>query len=101
MQNVLTAIFNVESDGYQAFKEIQNGLAAEQYVIPQMALVKKNYGYLKTLDSYESPLVTDGSTFSGALLGGLIGVLGGPRRLIRRRNCRPRLRTSLPLSRLR
>ena len=43
-----------------------------------MALVKKNYGYLKTLDSYESPLVTDGNTFSGGLFGSLIGVLGGP-----------------------
>ena len=78
MQNVLTAIFNVESEGYQAFKEIQDGFAAEQYFIPQMALVKKNYGYLKTLDSYESQLVTDGSTFSGGLFGSLIGVLGGP-----------------------
>ncbi len=77
-QNVLTAIFNVESEGYQAFKEIQNGFAAEQYFIPQMALVKKNYGMLKTLDSYESPLVTDGDTFSGGLFGSLIGVLGGP-----------------------
>jgi len=64
--------------GYQAFKEIQDGFAAEQYFIPQMALVKKNYGYLKTLDSYESPLVTDGNTFSGGLFGSLIGVLGGP-----------------------
>lgn len=78
MQNVLTAIFNVESEGYQAFKEIQDGLAAEQYFIPQMALVKKNYGYLQTLDSYESPLVTDGQTFSGGLFGSLIGILGGP-----------------------
>lgn len=78
MQNVLTAIFNVESEGYQAFKEIQDGFASEQYFIPQMALVKKNYGYLKTIDSYESPLVADGSTFSGGLFGSLIGVLGGP-----------------------
>lgn len=78
MQNVLTAIFNIESEGYQAFKEIQDGFAAEQYFIPQMALVKKNYGHLKTIDSYESPLVTDGSTFSGGLFGSLIGVLGGP-----------------------
>lgn len=78
MQNVLTAIFNVESEGFQAFKEIQDGLAAEQYFIPQMALVKKNYGYLQTLDSYESPLVTDGQTFSGGLFGSLIGILGGP-----------------------
>lgn len=78
MQNVLTAIFNVESEGFQAFKEIQDGLAAEQYFIPQMALVKKNYGYLQTLDTYESPLVTDGQTFSGGLFGSLIGILGGP-----------------------
>lgn len=78
MQNVLTAIFNVESEGYQAFKEIQDGLASEQYFIPQMALVKKNYGYLQTLDTYESPLVTDGQTFSGGLFGSLIGILGGP-----------------------
>ena len=78
MQNVLTAIFNVESEGFQAFKEIQDGFEAEQYFIPQMALVKKHLGYLMTLDSYESPEVTDGNTFSGGLLGSLIGVLGGP-----------------------
>lgn len=46
MRNVLTAIFHIESEGFQAFKEVQDGFAAEQYFIPQMALVKKNYGYL-------------------------------------------------------
>ncbi len=78
MQNVLTAIFSVESEGYQAFKEIQDGLAAEQYFIPQMALVKKHLGYLQTLDSYESPMITDGSAFSGGLFGSLLGIIGGP-----------------------
>ncbi len=78
MRNVVTAIFNIESEGFQAFREIQDGFAAEQYFIPQMALVKKYLGYLQTLDSYESPLVADSSTFSGGLFGSLIGILGGP-----------------------
>ncbi len=78
MQNVLTAIFSVESEGYQAFKEIQDGLTAEEYFIPQMALVKKHLGYIQTLDSYESPLITEGSTFSGGLFGSILGIIGGP-----------------------
>ena len=78
MINVLTAIFNVESEGYQAFKEIQDDLASERYLVPQMALVKKSYGYLKTIDSYESEAIAGEQAFSGGLFGSLIGILGGP-----------------------
>ena len=40
MDNVLTAIFKVESEGFQAFAEIQEELKGELFFVPQMALVK-------------------------------------------------------------
>ena len=78
MQNVLTAIFDIESEGYQAFKEIQDSLANEKFLVPQMALVKKQNGYLQTLDTYQSPLLEGGQMFSGGLFGSLLGIIGGP-----------------------
>ena len=38
MDNVLTAIFKVESEGFQAFAEIQDELKGELFFVPQMAL---------------------------------------------------------------
>lgn len=78
MQNVLTAIFEVESQGYQAMTEIRQDLAREKYFVPQMALVKKVGDELKTLDSYQSPLLEDGHTFGGGLFGSMLGIIGGP-----------------------
>ncbi len=78
MDNVLTAIFKVESEGFQAFSEIQNSLKNELYLIPQMALVKYEQGKLQVLDKYDSPELEDGKVFGGGLFGSLLGVLGGP-----------------------
>ena len=78
MDSVLTVIFNVESEGYQAFTEIQNALEKELFFIPQMALVKRVGNQLKTLDNYESPALADHKTFGGGLFGSILGMLGGP-----------------------
>lgn len=78
MDNVLTAIFKVESEGFQAFAEIQEELKGELFFVPQMALVKYHLGYLQTLGSHESPALENGKTFSGGLFGSLLGILGGP-----------------------
>jgi len=78
MNNVLSAIFNIESEGFQAFTEIQDSLNNEQFFVPQMALVKYQDGKLKTLNSYESPALEDGKAFGGGLFGSLLGILGGP-----------------------
>ncbi|MCR5181244.1 MAG: DUF1269 domain-containing protein [Bacteroidaceae bacterium] len=78
MENVLTVIFNVESEGYQAFTEVQQNLVKELFFVPQMALVKYEQGRLQTLDSYESPVLENGSVFGGGLFGSLLGIIGGP-----------------------
>lgn len=78
MDNVLTAIFNVESEGFQAFTEMKNSLAKELYFVPQMVLVKRKGNQLDTLESYESPALSDGKTFGGGLFGSLLGIIGGP-----------------------
>lgn len=78
MDNVLTVIFNVESEGFQAFTEIQGSLVKELYFVPQMALVKRTGNHLTTLESYESPALGNGKTFGGGLFGSLLGIIGGP-----------------------
>ncbi|MCR4995622.1 MAG: DUF1269 domain-containing protein [Bacteroidales bacterium] len=78
MDNVLTAIFNIESEGYQAFAEIQKDLEKEAFYVPQMALVKYEQGRLQTLLSYESPFLENGKTFGGGLFGSMLGIIGGP-----------------------
>lgn len=78
MDNVMTVIFRVESEAYQAFTEIQAEQKGENYFVPQMALVKYEVGSLKTLNEYQSPYVEDGKAFAGGLFGSWLGLLGGP-----------------------
>ncbi|MBQ9883902.1 MAG: DUF1269 domain-containing protein [Bacteroidaceae bacterium] len=77
MDNVMTVIFRVESEAYQAFTEIQAEQKGENYFVPQMALVKYEVGSLKTLNEYQSPYVEDGKAFAGGLFGSWLGLLGG------------------------
>ena len=78
MDNVLTAIFEVESQGYQAFTEVKKDLANARYLVPQMALVKKHNGIIETLDQHQSEYLINSQMFGGGLFGSLLGVLGGP-----------------------
>lgn len=78
MNNVLTVLFQVESEGYQAFTQVQQQLEKKLYFIPQMALVKYHAGRLEMLNTYVSPAVEDGKAFSGGLFGSLLGIIGGP-----------------------
>lgn len=78
MENVIAVLFKNESDGYQLITELRNTPKAEQALILQMALVKRDESGLSVSDSYDGI----GGNATGALVGGLtgslIGVLGGP-----------------------
>ena len=78
MYNIIAAIFDVESEGYQAMTTLSKTPIIEETSILQMALVKRENDGLKVCDSYDSGIHTTDDMLLGGLLGGLIGVLGGP-----------------------
>jgi len=78
MYNIIAAIFDVESEGYQAMTQLSRTPIIEETSILQMVLVKRENGTLKVCDSYDSGAHTTDDTLLGGLLGGLVGVLGGP-----------------------
>ena len=78
MQNVISAIFKNESDGYQLITELRQNPVSDQAVIVQMALVKREEAGLKLCDQYDGIAKTAGGTAIGGLTGALVGILGGP-----------------------
>ncbi len=78
MYNIVAAIFEVESEGYQAMTTLSKTPIIEETSILQMALVKRENGAIKVCDSYDSGIHTTDDMLLGGLLGGLVGILGGP-----------------------
>lgn len=78
MNNVTTAIFEVESEAYQAFSEVKANYATNDYVVSQISLVKKENGMITMQEAFDSGLSTSDDTLTGSLIGMLIGVWGGP-----------------------
>ena len=78
MEKIVLAVFKVESEGYQAMTELRNAPVTNDYVVSQAALVKKDAGRIVTLDTFDTGVETNDDTAMGGLLGGLIGILGGP-----------------------
>lgn len=78
MEKIVLAVFKVESEGYQAMTELRNAPLTDAYVVSQVALVKKDAGRIVTLDTFDTGVETNDDTAMGGLLGGLIGILGGP-----------------------
>jgi uncharacterized membrane protein len=78
MQNIITAIFQNESEGYQMITELSHAPVTEQAAILQMALVKCDEKGLQLCDRYEGIATSGVGPLIGGLTGGLIGILGGP-----------------------
>ena len=79
MYNIVAAIFEVESEGYQALTTIaKTPIIDGGTTILQMALVKRENGGLRILDSFDSGLHTTNDTLTGGLIGSMVGILGGP-----------------------
>ena len=77
-ENILTAVFEVESEGYQAYMELTKQLITEQYVIVQGALVKKQGSQISVIQAFNNAVTGNDDAMTGSLVGGLVGVLGGP-----------------------
>ena len=78
MQNILAALFEKESEGFQAITELRQRPVADKYAILQMGLVRREGDEIRICDSFDSGSHTDEGAAIGGLLGGLVGVLGGP-----------------------
>ena len=77
-ENVVVALFNVESEGFQAATELRSSMKGNDYTISQLVLMQKKDGKITPADGFDSGVNTTDDTLYGMLLGGLIGILGGP-----------------------
>ncbi len=79
MENIVVAVFPVESEAYQAFSKIKDGTTElSGYFVSQMAIVKKIGNNVKLEDAFDTGRETSNDTIAGGLIGALIGILGGP-----------------------
>ena len=77
-ENVVLANYKVESEAYQALSELKRDTANANYTISQAMIVKRENGKLNVMDGFVNGMTTGDETWMGGLLGGLIGILGGP-----------------------
>ncbi len=75
---ILTVIFDVESEGYQAFTQMKQRPITDTYTVLQGALVKKGSNTVDVLDTLSSGVDSTDDTMTGTLIGAFIGLLGGP-----------------------
>ena len=78
MQNIVAAIFEKESEGYQAITELRQVPVTDKAAIMQMALIKRTEQGFVLCDGYDAGVLTHGGAMMGGLLGSLLGILGGP-----------------------
>ena len=78
MESVISTIFKVESEGYQALTELKQQPVSEGLAVSQAALIKKIGNGFTLLDSFDTGATTSDDTVIGGLVGGLFGILGGP-----------------------
>lgn len=78
MESILAAIFDVESEGYQAITMLSRKPLSDSYGILQMSLVKRVGKTIIECDSFQSGAHTTDDTHRGGVIGSLLGVLGGP-----------------------
>lgn len=77
-QNVIVAVFNVESEGYQALTELKQSAASETYFVTAAALVKKEGKITTVVDGFDTGADTVNDTMIGGLVGMMLGIFGGP-----------------------
>ncbi len=78
MEKIISVIFKVESEGYQAMTELRRAPVNDAFVVTQAALVKKTNGGIVSLDAFDTGIDTQDDTEAGGLIGMFVGVLGGP-----------------------
>ena len=77
-ENLVLVNYKVESEAYQALSELKRDTANANYTISQAAIVKRENGQLNTMDGFINGKNANDDTVTGSLIGGLVGILGGP-----------------------
>ena len=77
-ENLVLVNYKVESEAYQALSELKRDTANANYTISQAVIVKKENGQLNTMDGFINGKDANDDTVTGSLIGGLVGILGGP-----------------------
>ena len=77
-ENLVLVNYKVESEAYQALSELKRDTANANYTISQAAIVKRVNGQLNTMDGFINGKDANDDTVTGSLIGGLVGILGGP-----------------------
>ena len=77
-ENLVLVNYNVESEAYQALSELKRDTANANYMISQAVIVKRENGQLNTMDGFINGKDANDDTVTGSLIGGLVGILGGP-----------------------
>ena len=78
MANILVAIFDVQSEAYQAFSELKNFEQDESTQIAQIALVKNQSGKISIKATVDFDDASRDYATIGGIVGGLVGILSGP-----------------------
>ena len=78
MEKIISVIFKVESEGYQAITELKRAPVTELYTVSQAVLIRKEKGQIVTLDAFDTGMETSNDTAIGGLIGGFVGIIGGP-----------------------
>ena len=78
MEKIITVAFDIESEAYQAFNELKNGLTTANFVLSQASLIKNDQGHFIEKDCIDTGIETTDDTERGGLIGSLVGIIGGP-----------------------
>ena len=77
-QNIIVALFDISSEAYQAFSELKAYSQTTDALVAQAVLVKKENDLIIPAESTDFTANTVEGTWTGGLIGSLVGILGGP-----------------------
>ena len=77
-ESIIIVNFKIESQAYQAYSEIKRDPYNRASLISQLMLVEKHKGQVIPYETFDTGIKSSDDTLKGGLLGGLIGILGGP-----------------------
>ena len=77
-ENLLIVNFDVESKTFQAFSDLKQAPETDHYFVSQASVVTKEHGKVFIKDEFDTGIKAVDDTLKGGLIGGLIGLLGGP-----------------------
>lgn len=78
MENVVTAIFKVESEAYQAFAQLRKKPFGEGYLVAEAVQLKREGEAINVVEVLDAAGVTSDDTANGMLIGSIAGILAGP-----------------------